>query len=145
MKKIIAILLVISSLFLLSSCVAILSKEDEALLAAVQQDLDGSMFKAEFDNPYSTVDTVYIATFTEDTVTYKVTSVDSSYRRQSYTVESSYKLTMRDDEPYIIVDTHRFENLRVNLVSREIEEGDKIILSLKGDDPDVGHYYSRSY
>lgn len=144
MKKSIAVLLIISVVFLLCSCSIMNSEEDKALLAAVQQDLINSRFKTKFDTPGSKIDTTYVVTFTEDTITYDVTSGDNNNRRYSYSVSATYTLTMKKGEPFIKVDTNRFEDLNVILIGGDdFPEDGKVVKQLKGDKDTVGHYYSR--
>ena len=144
MKKVIAILLVVVAVVLVGVCIGTPSKEDEALLAAVQQDLINSRYKTKFDTAGSKIDTVYVVTFTEDTITYKVTSGDANNSKYHYTAEYSYTLKMKNGEPFIKVHTNFYEDLRVNIVAEELrEEGGEIVHSLQGDKAEVGHHYSR--
>lgn len=141
MRKIIAILLVVSTLFL-CSCASEKEKEQKAQLKAVQQELLETKFETKFDAADSEIDTVYIVTFTKDTVSYQITRGDYNGQKFTYTKKSAYTLTRKYNAPYIEIEDAYFEGLRVLMASKETPSEDgKLIVGLKGDGPIYKHAY----
>jgi hypothetical protein len=132
MKKWIAILIAASVLCCVCICAFSSNEKDDELLSAIKQDLVGPYFKAVFDNEYSPVDNKYVITFTEEKIKYEVTFPDSNDRPYSYTEEFSYKLIMKKGEPYIKVNTHRFEDMVVVLLSEGLHDEHHLVSYLDG-------------
>ncbi len=149
MKKVIAILLAISTLFLLCSCSnSIISKdvsrEERKLLKSVHQELMQATFRTEAKIAASTIDAEYILTFSEDTITYQVTHSRSDGTEYTYANKVPYTLSIKKELPYIVVSSEHYEGMYVILIDEnQREEGGDTIKGLQGSKSQMGFYYSR--
>ncbi len=149
MKKVIAVLLAVSTLFLLCSCSNPIisrdvSKADRELLKVVHEELMRSKFKTVFKMASSPIDVEQIVTFSEDTITYQVTRATTEGEKFTYSDKIPYSLSMKKEHPYIIVGSETYECLYVVLIDEnQREDGKDIIDGLKGEKSQMGFKYDR--
>lgn len=119
MKKIFAILMLCVMCFSLCACgfIGVVSEEDQAVMDRVKMNVVASPFRYEEDNPHSSIDTVYIVTFTEDVATFKITMANHNNQKSVYYEEYNYELVKSG------------KNYRINLKTKKREDFDVLLLS----------------